>query len=55
MTLHAGHADPAQDDETQEKNESKKGTNTLVYVPFSEFNSHEVNLDKREMDVWIPG
>jgi F-box only protein C-terminal region len=49
------HADPASEDVAQEKHVSRRGTNTLVFVPWSGVQTHIINLSKTEMDVFIPG
>ena len=43
------------DDDGQERTESDRGTNTLVFIPSSEVNTHIINLPKDKMDFWIPG
>lgn len=51
----AVRAEPEVDDETQSRTESHRGRGTLVFVPWSQVNTHIINLSKREMDVFIPG
>jgi F-box only protein C-terminal region len=46
---------PEEEDATQDRTESSRGRGTLVFVPWSQVNSHDINLHKSEMDVWIPG
>lgn len=48
-------SDPAEDDADQQKQQSERGKGTLVFVPWSEVNSHSINANIKQMDVWIPG
>lgn len=48
-------ADPEAEDDTQDRTESQRGRGTLVFVPWSQVNTHIINLHKSEMDIWIAG
>lgn len=48
-------AGPDVDDESQHRNESRRGRGTLAFVPWAQMTSHIINLGKQEMDVYIPG
>lgn len=53
--LHLLRADPDGDiDGSHEKHVSNRGTNTLVFVPWTEVQTHIINLNRHEMDVFIP-